>query len=204
MKGSVSLFLTAGFIGTSAFIASSSFSAANAATLSINLAEYTGDDAGASILLDDGIQAGKVKFTVNVTSPTVGGDIRGLFFDIANNSLLGGLNITGNTDPFSNFTQIADGVTAAGTGNNINGGGAANPGPFDVGLAIGSAGSSGGLLQTTSFFLSHNTQSLDISQFFNQTFGLRLQATGGSNGSSKLKGTAPSSGTPTPTPTPTP
>jgi hypothetical protein len=130
-----------------------------------------------------------------VPNPNIA-DIRGVFFNILDNSLLQGLNITG-----ANVTRFATGsIDRLGQGNNINPGG-----PFEIGVEIGQQGLGGGDdIQSTMFTVAHSSQALTLAQFSNQDFGLRLQSVGlpGSNrdGSSKLGGTAPGSSQPVPEP----
>lgn len=92
-------------------------------------------------------------------------------------------------------TQFSAGsVINLGGGNNLSGGG--TPCPCDIGVEIGDPGiGMGDDFQTTTFTLSHITDSLDLSLFDGQDRGARLTSVGlpdGSrDGSSKLGGVVP-------------
>jgi hypothetical protein len=168
---------------------------ANAASLTFDANQFTGDAARVRITLDDmAAGAGKIQFKVDfVSDPSTSmlGDLRGIFFNIADNSLLSGLRIEG--------PQVTTYVTGNGNissvGNaNLNGGGNAHA--FDVGVEIGQNGLKGGKddFQTTTFTLFHTSQSLDLSLFAQQEFGIRVTSVGTGNrreGSSKLVATSP-------------
>jgi hypothetical protein len=189
-------------VGTLAIGCLGQMSSAEAASLTVNLQEFTGDDAGGKVTLTE-VTGGSIDFLVDLTSPTVNGDIQAVFFDIFNESLLSGLSATGTKVTATRFE--ANSVCSVGSsGNNLNGGGSANPCPFDIGVAIGNVGAAGGRITSTTFTLSHSSSNLTLAQFFDQGFGLRVQSTGGNfNGSSKLKGTAPlTPDVETPIPTP--
>lgn len=180
-------------------IASSTLSPASAASLSFDVSEpLSSDSASAKVKLtldDTAAGAGKVQFKVDVVRNPNIADIRGVFFNILDNRLLQGLNITG-----ANVTQFATGsINRLGQGNNINPGG-----PFEIGVEIGQQGLGGDDIQSTMFTVAHSSQALTLAQFSNQNFGLRLQSVGlpGSSreGSSKLGGTAPASSQPVPEP----
>lgn len=183
-------------------IASSTLSPASAASLSFDVSEtLSSDSTPAKVKLtlnDTAAGAGKVQFKVDVVPNPNIADIRGVFFNILDNRLLQGLNITG-----ANVTQFATGsINSLGQGNNINPGG-----PFEIGVEIGQQGlGRQGIddIQSTTFTVAHSSQALTLAQFYNQDFGLRLQSVGlpGSNrnGSSKLGGTAPGSSQPVPEP----
>lgn len=168
---------------------------ANAASLTFDANQFTGDAARVRITLDDvSAGAGKIQFKVDfVSDPTTSmlGDLRGIFFNIADNALLSGLRIEG--------PQVTTYVTGNGNissvGNvNLNGGGNAHA--FDVGVEIGQNGLKGGKddFQTTTFTLFHTSQSLDLSLFAQQEFGVRVTSVGTGNrreGSSKLVAMSP-------------
>lgn len=203
--------LVLGTLSTAAAIASltvvSSFSPAEAASFSFDTNNFTGSDAKVTITLDDqAAGAGKIQFSVKMAadSPAIG-DLRGIFFNIANDALLSGLQFSG-TD-ITSTVKSAGSVTSVGSAN-LNGNG--NTHVFDIGVEIGENGLKGGKddFQTTTFVLSHASQALNLSLFSQQDFGIRMTSVGTGNkreGSSKLVGTSPLppvSVTPAPTPTP--
>jgi len=115
------------------------------------------------------------------------GDLRGLFFDIDDESLLDGLSVSGDDVTASDFD--ANSVTNLGNGANLNG----QHHSYDGGVEIGTQGASGDDIQSTSFVLSHDTEDLSLEDFAEQQFGLRLTSVGGEGeedreGSLKLTG----------------
>lgn len=173
---------------------SSAFSVAQAASMSFDLSPFTGSPAGVNVTLtdDDNLAgAGKILFTVDVNEAINLADIRGIFFNVADDSILSGLSVTG-----SNITQAkmqAGSLIDLGGGNNLNGGG--TPGPFDVALEIGTSGIGKDDIGLTTFTLSHSSRDLDLSLFSQQSFGVRLTSVGPTaknrGGSSKLGGSTP-------------
>jgi hypothetical protein len=163
---------------------------ANAASFTGSLSEFTGDNAGGEFTFSD-VSANTVSLLAKITSPTVGGDIRGIFFDLIGGTT--GLTVApGSGVPLS---DLGFGTCQAGGGNNLNGGG--SPCPFDVGFAVGRPGAAGGTITSALFTITRS--GLTASSFAGQTIGVRYQATGANgNGSSKLAGTV--SATPVPTP----
>jgi len=157
---------------------------ATAASLTVNLTKFTGDNAGGEITLTDS-GPDKIDFLVKITPPTVNGDIRGIYFNLLGGTL--GLIATGSEVTGTYFNKCS-----GGGGNNLNGGG--SPCPFNVVLDIGQAGSD--IITQTSFTVARS--GLSVESFFGQSFGLRYQQTGeDKKGSSKLKGVAPETAIPT-------
>jgi hypothetical protein len=100
---------------------------AQAATLSFEIDEFSGDAASVRITLDDAAADGRLALTVSVLSGLA--DIRGVFFDVADDSLLAGLQVLGGA-----VTQVAFGdVIDLGNGANLNG--RRSPCPCDVGAS---------------------------------------------------------------------
>lgn len=182
-----------------------SFSSASAASFSFSVNPFTGDPAKVNLTLNDtAAGTGKVQFKVDVDSSVNLADLRGVFFDIKDDSLLSGLSISGTNVTGTLFD--AGKVNDLGGGNNLKGGGAARL--FDIGVNIGREGiPNGDDIRSTIFTLSHSSRALDLSQFVGQSFGVRVASVGaagsGRGGSSKLAGIAPAS-IPVPTPTPAP
>lgn len=201
MKNLFSNSITPSLVVAAGLAIASSFSPASAASVTFNVSSALSNDstpASVNLTLDDtAAGAGKVQFKVNVVRNPNIADIRGVFFNILDNSLLRDLKITG-----ANVTQFAatGSINRLGQGNNINPGG-----PFEIGVEIGQQGLGGGDdIQSTMFTVAHSSQALTLAQFSNQSFGLRLQSVGlpGSSreGSSKLGGKAPGSSQAVPEP----
>lgn len=134
-----------------------------------------------------------IKFTVDVLpEDNTGniGDLRGIFFDILDDSLLPGLSVTGAD--VTNQVFSANNVINLGQGANLNGDGNKN---FDAGVRFGTPGIGSDDIRSTMFILDHVSQSLDLAMFDAQTFGARLTSVGpegsGRGGSSKIKGVPP-------------
>ncbi|SEO95352.1 hypothetical protein SAMN04490248_11732 [Salinihabitans flavidus] len=123
------------------------------------------------------------------------GDLRGLFFDVADEGILEGLTITGDDVTRSEFE--ADGVTNLGQGNNLNGEIVNENGAFDGGVSFGTPGAGKDDIQETSFILSH-PDGLSLADFEGQDIGLRLTSVGEEggdrDGSLKLIGQCPPGG----------
>lgn len=170
--------------------------AANAAEFKGSLVEFTGDNAGGEFTFSDfGIDT--VRLLTKITSPTVGGDIRGVFFDVSGGTT--GLQVAPVSGQGTGITvsDLTFNTCNTGTGNNLNGGSSgANLCNFDVGFAVGRPGAAGGTITSALFTIQRS--GLTASSFAGQNIGIRYQATGGFNKSSKLSGTT--SATPVPTP----
>ena len=188
MKLSLSTLINSFLLAASVAVLSSAFSPASAATLQFSIEDFTGDDSTASITLDDMVDPGNVKFTVDITGSPNDGDIRGVFFDIndlGQTFLPNTLTVTGNQ--VTSFATDNDGMLVRkGGGNQINPGG-----PFEVAVEIGQPGTSEGIIASTMFTVSSSAGNLTLDNFIGENFGVRLQATTGDEGSSKLQGMAP-------------
>src|SRR3989338_8992006 len=128
---------------------------------------------------------GSLSFSVSQEGGIVG-DLRGLFFDLADERLLGSLSTaTANTG----FRQGNDSVKDLGEGVNMNGLTGSDSG-FDVGIKMGTAGIGKDDIRGYNFTLSSSTRALTLEDFANVEFGVRLTSVGtlgGSrNGSSKV------------------
>ena len=156
---------------------------ARAVTMQLTFAQFTGDSAAATIELTDdgGIITGIVTVQPN---PNIG-DLRAVFLQVLDPSILSGLDITG---PLITATEVdANNVTSVGNAN-VNGGG--SPGPFDIGIAFGSPGIGSDDIQTATFFLEHCNIDLTLDMFDLDGWAIRMTSVGlpGSSreGSSKL------------------
>lgn len=156
-------------------------SSAGASTIETLLHPFTGDDAEVRITLDDmSAGAGQVEVTVEVTEGIA--DIRGVFFDLTNDGLLGDLTVTGQDVTSYGVTD----VLRQGGGNNLNGGG--SPCPCDLAIEIGSPGMGKDDIWSTTFVISH-PDGIDLDAFRDQEVGVRLTSVGWNRaGSSKLSG----------------
>ncbi|MBG1271545.1 hypothetical protein [Nostoc sp. WHI] len=185
---------------TAVVISSSAFAPANAASMNFTINDFTGADTQVKFTLDDAIAgAGKVQFKVDylATGSNTIADIRGVFFNIFDDTLLSGIQVTGTHITASKFGTAGAVNTVGSSNNNLNGGGKNGPiNFFDAGVQIGQEGIGGakGDIQSTTFTLSHNSKALTLAQFSGQSFGVRLMSVGSGNNreeSSKLKGEAP-------------
>ncbi|NMG60783.1 PEP-CTERM sorting domain-containing protein [Geitlerinema sp. P-1104] len=201
-------------------------SPAQAFTLSGSLYNYDEADTKVDYWLTE--IDGAIQFDFKVDTEVNMADLRGLFLNINNESLLSGLSATAASNPFAdidaaNFYSIGPNdfkIDSRGTtnfgfggGNNLNGGGRNAP-QYTMGFDIGQQGIANYDIQGTSFLLQHDTQALSLDLFTESMFGVRLMSVGENReGSSKLRGETPSEivalepdaqPTPEPLPTPTP
>ncbi len=131
-----------------------------------------------------------LKFTVTLVPDTIDGtnnigDIRGIFFDVSDDSIINTLSVTGADVTDSEFQ--ANSVINFGGGNNLN-----PADPFDAGLTIGTPGMGNDDIQTTMFVLSSSTTVLTLDFVNNERLGVRATSVGPANsgreGSSKIAG----------------
>lgn len=182
--------LRLGFLGALLLLSTALASVASAAIVEASADPFTGDPLSVSITIDDEADPGNLVITLAVDEGGNTGDLRGFFAHIADESLLGGLSVTGTGITQSEFD--ANNVINLGGGNNLNGGG--SPCRCDLGLEIGTPGMGSDDYQSVTFTLSHASESLDVSLFSEQYFGVRATSVGqdGSRGgSSKLIGVIP-------------
>lgn len=135
---------------------------------------------------------GSLQFTVMLDPDSeITGDLRGLFFNLADDGLVDGLSVSGGE--VTEAVCQANAVSDLGDGVNLNGG---NRGSFDVGVEIGTQGMSADDIQMATFTLSHDTEVLTLDMIAGQDFGVRITSVGpggeeGREGSLKLVGSAP-------------
>ena len=137
---------------------------------------------------------GTLQFDLAVTSETGSiGDLNGLFFDIADESLLGEMVATG--DDVTGMIFEANDVTKVDNYNNIRGELLKDLGKFDGGVQFGTAGMAEDDIRETSFVLSHESADLTADLFLGMDFAARLTSGGpeggARDGSSKIGGQAP-------------
>ncbi len=156
---------------------------AQGVTVQLTLAQFTGDPASATIQLNDdgGIITGLITVQPN---PNIG-DLRAVFLQVIDESILPGLSITG--PDVTDFIIGNNDVTSVGNAN-VNGDG--SPGPFDIGIAFGTPGLGADDIQSTAFFMNHASTDLALSMFDLTRWGLRMTSVGldggPREGSSKL------------------
>lgn len=164
-------------------------SALSADSISLEMMDYTGSDILGRVTLEQVGDDIKVTLqTVQEDGHTSTGDWSGFWFNVNDDSVLPGMTVSGDDVTDYDFSGSVNAV--GGSYNNLNGGG--SPAPMDAGIAFGTSGSAGGLLEMTMFTLSH-VNGLSLSLFDGQVFAGRIQSVGawpdGGEGSSKLIGT---------------
>ncbi len=138
-------------------------------TVTFSVTNFVGSSAEATVTLTE--TADGIEVTVEATNPME--DLRGVFFNIADDSLLDSLVISG--------TDVTDSVVGpAGSVNMVNGDPSISPRAFDVGVEIGTPGPAPDEILSTTFLIS----GLTLDDFADQDFGVRTQ-------DGKLAGTAP-------------
>lgn len=152
---------------------------------------FTGDQLRVLIDVDASSDPGNLVITLSLDEGYLG-DLRGVFFQVADESLLGGLSVMGDGVTSSVFD--ANAVIDLGQGANLNGKG--SPCPCDFGVEIGTPGIGQDDYATVTFSLSHETASLDASFLRDQLFGVRVTSVGWAGldkreGSSKTMGVVP-------------
>jgi Ca2+-binding RTX toxin-like protein len=122
-------------------------------------------------------------------------DLRGLFFHIADESLLDPTKLKVSGADVGDVVVGKNAVTKITNDALIEGGAVDAYAPFDIGVEIGSQGMGKDDIQHTIFVLSHDTQALTLALVAEQYFGLRLTSVSlngvGREESLKLPGTAP-------------
>jgi hypothetical protein len=169
------------------------------ASTTFRIDEFTGGDTQAEITLVEQAD-GSIQVTVTaVADPDTGyiGDLRGVFFHIADESLISTLSITG--------ANVTDSQFAANSVINLGGGATLEPSPgFDFGVEIGVSGIGGNPpddFRTTTFKIANSTpRPLTLADFADANasgsdIGVRMTSVGIEGGdrsdSSKLSGEIP-------------
>lgn len=183
------LSMSLGVVGLTILASGSSAKAASLTFNQSDLSLYGGSTAvNFDVKLDD-LGDGKVQVNVNVGDGYFA-DLRGLFFNISDDSLLSSLSVNKSLSP--HVTTFATGsVSSVGSNsNNVNGG--KDKLAFDFGVEIGDEGIGKGKLdiRSTSFVLEDASKKLNVNYFSQQSFGIRMMSVGTSansrGGSSKL------------------
>jgi hypothetical protein len=122
---------------------------------------------------------GSLTFTITqlVSAGAYLGDLRALFFDVADESLIGSLGVT-SIGPLTEVQQGDDTIRNLGQGANINGL-LGSDGGYDVGIEIGSNSIAGSEdVRSFTFTLSSSLRALTLDDFANADFGLRINSIG--------------------------
>lgn len=106
------------------------------------------------------------------------GDLRGLFFDLADEALIGSLSTSVNA-PITELQQGDDTVKDLGNGANMQGL-LGDSGGYDVGIEFGTAGigTRGDDIRSVIFTLDSSSRALTLSDFANVAFGARITSIG--------------------------
>ncbi|WP_342075515.1 hypothetical protein [Yoonia sp. SS1-5] len=139
------------------------------------------------------LEDGSLQFALKVDESlgTIG-DLNALYFDLADETLIDGLTVTGVDVTGEKFAE--DKVTKIDSFTNINGEVVNEYGKFDAGIQLGTSGMAKDDIQETTFILSHNTEALTLDDIMSQDFAVRLTSVGeidgARDGSLKIGGTA--------------
>jgi len=145
---------------------------AGATTIETIAQSFTGDPVEVKITLDDaGAGPGEILIGVEILAGQEG-DLRGIFLNLSDDSLLEGIEVTG---PCVEDVEKFD-VVNLGNGANLRGDG--SPCPCDLGIEFGTPGIGKDDIQSTSFVLSHPDVALSLSLFQNQLVGVRVTSVG--------------------------
>jgi hypothetical protein len=161
-------------------------------TVHFTLANYGSDDINVVVAVSDNTP-NQLSFTVSIVptgSMPNSGDLLGVAINFGSSgSVMDVSNIFSTSDFLgSDITDIVYNTTNGGSGNNLNGISVLPSGSFSVYLSVGDAGSSSGLLTTTTFTIDTTGTSLGLEDVFG--IGVRAQSVGsppgGGEGSAKL------------------
>lgn len=161
-------------------------------SLTFSLDVQTGDDQLAPVTITITEMAdGSLSFSVSNENDddNMIADLRALFFDVADDDLLGTLSVAG--DDFTEMQQDGDvsnlggGATSSGVPNS----------PYEVGIEFGTSGMATDDIQTTTFILSSSLRDLTLDDIALESFTVRQTSVGEIDGaredSDKLYGDAP-------------
>lgn len=127
---------------------------------------------------------GALFFELTMLAPGKSIDLRGLFFNINDDSKLAGLYHSGSGGKVTDF----DTVNVIDLGNGANMSGAAPP--FDVGLEFGTSGTKD-IITTASFTLDNTAHNLTLDDIAHTLFGAKIDGVGGPKGFAKPTVVAP-------------
>ncbi|MCW8915727.1 MAG: cadherin-like domain-containing protein [Magnetovibrio sp.] len=161
-------------------------------TLTFTLDTQTGNDAMAPATLTvTELADGSLSFSISNEGDgdNMIADLRGLFFDVAADDLLGTLSVSGD-----DVTE----VNQSGSVDNLGGGSTSSgvpDSPYEIGIEFGTSGQAQDDIQTTEFVLSSSLRSLTLDDLAFESFTVRQTSVGEVDGdrsdSDKLYGDAP-------------
>lgn len=129
-----------------------------------------------SVLVTATEHEGKIEFALALSGPAgTTADMRGLFFDLADDSKLAGLKHSGST-LITDFDTVD--VVDLGNGANMNG----MASSYDVGLEFGSQGIAKDDIKSIGFTLSNTANNLTLDDIAHMDFGARLANVGVTGG----------------------
>ena len=151
-----------------------------------------GDSVPVTLSLSD--VPGNAGVDVSISIPAGQGDLLGLFGNVSNEALIGGMAISDPSHIVTQSSFSANGVTKVGGGNTME-----PVGNWDWGLRFGQNGSAGGPVLGASFRITGSGITVaQLTGALNQgwRFGVRIQSTPGPGGSAKvgLSGSQPPNG----------
>jgi len=156
------------------------------ANVTATLNEFTGNDAQVQVDIAPASTPGDVLFTLTRLSPSTG-EITGFWANLsgaAETQLFSAQKLSATSSAVASYQFSANAVNDLGNGVLLNGGG--SPAPLDLGVRFTKVGT--GVPNTVSFVLDGGMTALTPDMFANATFGARIQAIQGGEGSSKLSG----------------
>lgn len=185
------------FLLTSLLILLGLASSANAASVTATATSANGQPISGSLTIDDGIDPGNLVITL--TLDVLQGDVRGFLAQIADESLISGLEVVGLNGRSTQFRQnkVGSSIKARGLGAS----GVACP--CDLGVKFpAQTGTS------VTFTLTHETEDLTIALFYGQDFAIkasrvRLESSNGQGRSKGIKNDILLGRVPNPVPEPT-
>jgi uncharacterized repeat protein (TIGR01451 family) len=160
------------------------------ASATFALEQYTGDNTRVLVTMTEmGDGSIEVALDVSTADGNLPGDIQGVFFHLADEGLLGALQIIG--DEIGTVVQgPANGVESVPSNESFpnDAGAVMSPEAFDLGIGIGPQGGAVPVSRTI-FTIKSASKKLSLADFAGQEMGVRMQSViGGSEGSSKLSG----------------
>lgn len=149
----------------------------SAMTFQINDASASGTNPAVWVTISENAD-GSLAFNVRQEGGIIG-DLRGLFFDMADESILKSLTVRAQS---TDIRIGDDSIRDLGDGANMNGLLGGDKG-YDVGIEVGTAGIGKDDIQGYSFSLSSTLRPLTLQDFSNVDFGARLTSVGVVGGS---------------------
>jgi hypothetical protein len=123
------------------------------------------------------LSGNKLEFKLENQSGDAVGDLRGLFFDVGDSSILSHLSIAGSD--VTGYSIKNDGVTNLGGGVNMSG-----VSVFDAGIVFGTSGIGKDDVSSTTFTVTSD-QNLRLEDFLDVDFGVRYTSVGEAYGGAR-------------------